>query len=70
MVDDGICDCCDGSDESKRKCPNTCKSYHPPTDIDDEGTYQGGDGSHRDAKVHAPWMNEFGASHSPMTDPS
>ena len=24
MVDDGICDCCDGSDEGSTSCPNTC----------------------------------------------
>lgn len=23
-VDDGFCDCCDGSDESHARCPNTC----------------------------------------------
>merc|ERR1719203_1488267 len=24
IVDDGICDCCDGSDEILKKCENTC----------------------------------------------
>lgn len=26
MAEDGICDCCDGSDEEPHKCPNTCAS--------------------------------------------
>jgi hypothetical protein len=25
LLKDGLCDCCDGSDEAKNVCPNTCK---------------------------------------------
>ena len=30
-VDDGICDCCDGSDESTVSCPNTCREMGEKT---------------------------------------
>lgn len=26
-VDDGICDCCDGSDELNKKCKNNCNLF-------------------------------------------
>jgi protein kinase C substrate 80K-H len=50
MVDDGICDCCDGSDEARHRCPNTCASYHPPApgdDDDDDGSYELDGGGHK-----------------------
>jgi protein kinase C substrate 80K-H len=28
VVGDGVCDCCDGSDEPSAACPNTCLSFH------------------------------------------
>ena len=27
-VGDGICDCCDGSDEAESECPNTCRNFY------------------------------------------
>ena len=49
MVDDGICDCCDGSDEARHRCPNPCASYHPPApgDDDDDGSYELDGGGHK-----------------------